>query len=241
MRTARRILFIVVLVCAAQVAAADPTEDTPDSEVNPQSGYIETVDPVQSGSNQDLRYVIDHGISSSVFLISNDPAPDQRPRMRLAPNGDSWVVWWRDETVDTVLFRKRSYSTGSWASERVLSASSESSRDPVVAYDGSSAWVAYAFDDTDGTAVGVNKAVDEPDPISDRVKLAEPEFGGELDVLILTESGHLWVTWVDSSSDVGWCEYDYGSETWSSPTYESYATDSVEDARERVRSSVIGN
>lgn len=44
-----------------------------------------------------------------------------------------------------------------------------------------------------------------------------------------------------SSTDVGWSEYDYTGESWSTASYESYAEDTVADARSRIRSTVLGN
>jgi hypothetical protein len=49
------------------------------------------------------------------------------------------------------------------------------------------------------------------------------------------------ITWVDSSTNVGWVQYNYTNQTWSLTTDESYASDSVTAARGRIRSKVLSN
>jgi hypothetical protein len=59
--------------------------------------------------------------------------------------------------------------------------------------------------------------------------------------MIQAESGKLWVTWVDSSSHVGWVQYDYTLESWSGVSVESYASETVADARGRIRTEVLAD
>ena len=47
------------------------------------------------------------------------------------------------------------------------------------------------------------------------------------------------MTWVEDGDEVGWSEYDGGTGAWSLPGYESYAFDSVQDARDRIRSQLV--
>lgn len=215
--------------------------DPPDSAVNPQSGNIEIVDPVWAATNQDINYVINGGPIRNIETAADDPLDDRNPRMVIASNGDAWITWWRDDDTDAVLVRRRHYSDGTWDNERVLSSGTESSRNPAIADDGTDRWVAYEFDDGNETTIAVSLIIDEPDPISVRTALANTSYTESRDVLIHVESGNLWVTWIHSSTDVGWVEYDDGSESWSTAGYESYAQDSVVDARDRVRNAVVAN
>lgn len=59
--------------------------------------------------------------------------------------------------------------------------------------------------------------------------------------MIHADSGNLWVTWIDSTDDVGWVEYDRVSETWSAAAYEPYSPDTVADARGRIGVTVLSN
>ena len=227
---------LVVFLIAGNLTLSDP----PASAVNPQSGDIEIADPTWSGTSRDIDYVIDaqNGEKPDVYNVTDDPQDDHRPQLVIASNGDAWVTWWRDDTLDRVLVRKRHFSDGSWDDERVLSDSGESSRNSTIVHDGTDAWVAYEFDDQSNTGIAVAITVDEPDPVGIRVVLATTEFGGEVDAMIHAAQGHLWTTWVDSATDVRWAEYDYASQTWGFPTFESYAQDTVEDAVDRIRSAV---
>jgi len=241
----KRRLRLLVTLLTVSLAVAGPmaleTEDPPDSEVNLESGNIETVDPFLDGTNQDIRYVIDRGmiLNPKITTIADDALDDRHPQLTISQDGDAWVVWWRDDTTDGILVRKRDFATGSWDNERLLSESTESSRNPAMVYDGVNPWVAFEFDDGMETGIGVSMVIDDPDPISIRADVAGTDFAGNVDVMIQAETGKLWVTWVDSSSDVGWAEYDYTSETWGLPSYESYANDTVLDARGRIRTAVL--
>ena len=227
---------LVVFLVAGNLTLSDP----PASAVNPQSGDIEIADPTWSGTSRDIDYVIDAGSAKwpDVYTVTDDPLDDHRPQLVIASNGDAWVTWWRDDTLDRVLIRKRHFSDGSWDGERVLGDLGESSRKPTIAYDGTNAWVAYEFDDQSSTGIAVSIVIDDPDPVGIRTVLATSEFAGAVDVTIHAEAGHLWTTWVDSATAVAWAEYDYASETWGLPAFESYAQDTVGDARDRIRSAV---
>jgi hypothetical protein len=230
-------LGIVSTLIAGSALATDP----PSSSTNPLSGQIETADPVWSGSNYDISYVVYSGIQSSpdIETVSSDPLDDRRPRLAHAPSGDSWVTWWRDDDTDRVLVRKRTHSSGAWSSERTLSDTDEHSRNPFIVHDGSQTWVVYEEDDAAGTDIIVAVITDEPDPIEIRT-VATTDHDGAVDVMAHTDSGQLWVTWIDSSTEVGWSKYDEATETWSLPVYESYASDHVTAARLRIRETVLG-
>jgi hypothetical protein len=236
------ILSLIVLFLSGShdfVLASDP----PDSQTNPQTGFVETTDSYLDQTRFNIRHAIDPGggIAKTTAVVSSSALDDHGARLVISSAGDTWVVWWRDDDKDGIFARKRSYSTGTWTNEGQISNGNEGSRHPEVVYDGTSPWVAYEYDDAGDTAIAVSVIFDNADPVGNRVRLASTSYAGDVDVIPHFESGHLWVTWVDSGTYVGWCEYDDQAETWSSPTYESFASDSVEDARERIRGSVVGD
>ena len=224
------------LFLAAALVVADP----PDSAVSPVDGSIQIAHPTWSGTSRDIDFVIDSGAGEwpQVYNVTDNPLDDHRPRLAIASNGDAWVVWWRDDTVERVLVRKRHESDGSWDAERVLSGS-ESSRNPTLAYDGTSAWVAYESDAQPNRSVSVTIIIDDPDPIGVATTLGTSAYAGVLGVNISANQGHLWTTWIDSNTHVAWAEYDYASDTWALPSFESYAQDSIKDALGRIRGLVV--
>ncbi len=234
-RVAAGFAISLILACFL-VFASDP----PDSKTNPQSSYIETTDSHVVGSQYDLRLTITTENGPVVYSFGSAAFDDNGPRLAISSGGDTWVVWWRAASTDQVLIRKLTYATGNWSSERLVSDSDEGSRHPEIVYDGATPWVAYEFDaEGGGTSIAVNGIKEDPIPIGFRTLLRTTSYAGDTDVLAYYESGHLWVTWVDSASNVGWCEYDYGTTGWSSPSFESYANDSVAAARGRVRTAVL--
>ena len=234
-----RRFFAHGLVVFFTFAGAALAENLPDSALNQQSGAIEIAYPTWSGSNLDIDYVVNSGNGLEVFHVTTHPLDDLRPRLAVAPDGDAWIAWWRDDATDQVLIRRRHFAAGIWDAERVISTGDESSRNPAVTYDGTDAWVVYEVDAPGGnTGVVVRIVIDEPDPVGVQVVLAETDFDTP-DVKIHSEQGQLWVTWVDSVTEVGWSRYDYQNETWSLPSFESYLQDSVADARDRIHQQIV--
>jgi hypothetical protein len=135
--------------------------------------------------------------------------------------------------------RKRAHG-GAWAPERLVSDPSQSSKKPHIVHDGATAWVAYEHVSGSGTGIAVGKVIDGPDPILP-VTIATTSFAGAAEVRVHTASGRVWVTWVDSGTEVGWSAYDAEGSTWSAPETESYAQDSVSAARGRIESHVLSN
>ena len=225
---------VVACLLGTPLLAVDP----PDSEINPQSGHVEITDTTRQSDNSDVRHTVDPGggLARSGFNVTSNGLDDLSPRLTISADGDTWIVWWRDDTIDKVLARKHTFSTKTWSDETLVSGVSESCRNPEIAHDGTNAWVVFECDDGDDTVITVNAIDDDPNPIVVR----NTEHDGNLDSLIHLEAAVLWVTWVDSASDVGYSTYDDGTKSWSLPGYESYAADTVEDARERIRSALIG-
>lgn len=234
-----RVLSTLILFGALTALAADP----PDSRINPQSGAIETVDTTPSGGASGVRHTTtaSSGQPRLVVQLTNPTVDDNAPRIAISTAGETWVTWWRSSTPSQVFARSRSYGSGTWATERRISVASEDSRSPEIAHDGSTAWIAYEIPGTNVTSIAVAGGTDNPDPWTARLVLATTGFSGDPDTTIDVVSGHLWVTWVDSTTQVGWCEYDYAAQSWSAPSYVSYASDSVNDARERIRTAVLGS
>ena len=234
-----------VLGLVASAWAVTPNLDPPDSQENVVSGAIETADTPWSGTNYDIRHVTAAGAGHPqvITTLSNDSHNDFGAHLAISSvNGDSWVAWWRDLTTDQVLVRKRNQATGAWASERVQSVSSEGSRRPSLAFDGSHAWIAYEATGTGGATILKAKVIDDdPAPFLAATVVATTAYTGTVQARIQAESGRVWLNWVDSATEVGWCRYDSGTAAWAAPAFESYASDSVDAAEERIRSSVLAN
>lgn len=243
MRICRRHFGVVVLCSSLSLIGARALADElPDSEVNPQTSDIESVASVDNSGNRDIRYVVDPGQGGpkTIEVLTTSTSDDLSPRIGIEPDGDSWLTWWRDGATDEVLFRGRDHSTGTWSNESVVSSTGEDSRSPALVLDPNSAWIAYEIETSIGTDIAVVPLeLDDPLPFPGRVIVDSTSYGGDVDVTLHAEAGRLWLTWVNSGDEAAWSEFDYSTDSWSATDYESFATDSVAAARERIRQSIL--
>jgi hypothetical protein len=234
--------ILAVLSASSLGLAAAQASDPPASRLNPRTGHVETVDTVRDGDHDEVRHTVDDGSSKPESeLITSSTDDDRHPRIAISSSGDAWVVWYRDSTIRLVLARKHSHDTGTWSSERLLSDATEPSSFPVVAHDGIRAWVAFEIDDGADTGIAVNAIVDEPDPLSLRTLIATTSHGPDRDLQLHHDAGNLWVSWIDSTTEIGWSEFDHVLGEWSAVERESYVADTVDEARTRIRNAVLAN
>ena len=214
--------------------------DPPDLRINAVSGLIETVDATWSGSNYNVRHtqVTSAGQQTLSSLLTANAANDVDPRIAIAPNGDVVVAWWRDLATDALVYRRRSFASGAWGVERAAGVAAESNSHARVVYAGDTPWVAYQIQNARTRSVGAQIIDDDPEPI--RSIVATTSYSGDLDIQLNAESRHLWVTWIDNASNVGYAEFVYEKQLWSLPAQEPLAADSVSAARSRIRGRVLG-
>jgi len=98
-----RACFVAVACAACCLVSAG--SDPPDSELNPVSGKIETIDTSTDAGNHDVRFVSDpgDGYTRATFMVTADPLDDLGPRLSVTNGGDTWVVWWRDGEIDVTV------------------------------------------------------------------------------------------------------------------------------------------
>ncbi len=236
------------LLCAAVLAVApvlNAAESSPPvSTINPVTGAIETVDDPWLAQNFEVRHVINRGEGLPLLVknVSENPADDLAPRLAVdSITGDTMVVWWRADAVPSVLCRRRLQETGAWGPVLVQSDPSVPSRRPSVAFDGSRMWVAYEHESNGAISVSVQIIDDEPTPFIHAQTVATSITSGTAGPEVLSDSGHLWVSWIHDATLVGWIEYDFATENWSNPSFEPFSSDSVAEARSRIRSTVLSD
>lgn len=226
-----RVSYVLLVWALGSFALAD---EAPDLELNPVTGFLESVD-IATGAGHRVRHVVDKGQGGGRTSSYASSSAARSPRIAIRSTGESWVVWWEDAATDRVLYARRNPDTGAWTTEAVLSASGEDSQYPEIVHNGSTAWVAYQVASGTSTSIEVRSVIDDPEPID---VIATTTFTGDVDVLVHAESNHVWVTWVDSASYVGWSERQ--SSAWATAQYQSYAGSTVEAARAAIRATVLG-
>jgi len=228
-----------VVATISLAAGAPPLVDPPDVELNATTGLIETVDSAWAGSNYNVRFTeaTVAGELRTTSALTSHAANDLDPRISCSAKGDLVVVWWRDLSTDAVMFRSRAPQSALWAPERALGIASESASRPRIVQVGDKAWVAYQIQKSASRCVGAQVIDDDAEPM--RSIVATTTYGGNLDIQITYESGHLWITWIDSSSRVGYSEFNPTTLLWSPVAVESYAPDSIAAARARIRGRIL--
>ena len=243
----RRLIPFLVTAALTTGAAAlvAPIAEPPDSLGNTVSGAIETADTPWSGASYDVRHVINPGGGRPqiIKILTTDSRNDLGPRLAVNPvTGDSWVAWWRQGSIDQVIVRKRVNATGMWSPELVQSVATESSRRPSIAFDGGRGWIAFeAGVPGEQTRLEAKVIEDEPAPFGAFTVVATTSYTGAVDAHIHAEYGRVWLSWVDSETEIGWCRYNPSSSSWGVSRFEPYDIDSVAEARARIQSIVLSN
>jgi hypothetical protein len=235
-RTAIALLLVLLAAASASALADDSFTAT-----NPSTGQTESVwaASAQNGASSEVFFSVLEGAgwTPSEQLTSNTTG-DQNPHLAFSPQGGQRVTWWNDGSVDTVMVRSKDASAGSWGEPVLVSDGIEDARHPRAAVFGGATFI--AFEGVPGT--GPRKVIvgkwDDPGPIP-LTLIGVASRSNPLSVRINSESGRLWVDWVDSGTLLGWSEYVNGA--WASVLHEAYSGPSdLSAARERIRSQVIG-
>jgi hypothetical protein len=232
--------FWAVIAVAGWACSAAFAVDPPDLRINVLSGLIETVDATWSGANYNVRYTVMNGAGqqSGSILLTTNSANDLDPRISISTAGDAYVAWWRDTAANVIVFRRHTYATQAWSAEIPVGIATESNSRPRLAYgpDGHLN-VAYQIQSKKSKSVAAQIIDDDPEPM--RAIVATTTNMGDLDIQIQAVSGHLWITWIDTSQRVGYSEFVYEKGMWSVPSYQSYAIDSVATARARIQALIV--
>lgn len=232
----RRVIGLFFITLAAPLAWA---EDPPDMEVNPVTGYIESVDSA-AAENYKIRFIEDPGPGHNPTFALISGSSSKNPRLAIDGDGSSWVAWWLDGPSPEVFIRTRDPLTGTWSLPLLVSGAGEDALYPEIVHDGFSAWVAYEIRFDRWTSIGTVNIIDDIEPVGLRSVVGTTEFAGDRDVLIHAEDGKVWTTWVDSATEVGWSQYDAASGVWTATAYESYAGSDVAAARAAISAIVLG-
>ena len=208
--------------------------------LNPSTGRTESVwSAVPLGGSSEVFFSVLQGSGwSPSEQITSNSLPDQQPQVALTSQGDRKLVWWRNDTVDVVLFAEKSASGGWWSTPVQVSDGQEDARSPQVAVFGATTFAAYEGVPTSGYRKVIVGKQDGPDPWP-LTQVATSSQVSALYIQLHSDSGHLWVEWVDSAIQLGWSEYLSGS--WGTAEYETYGgADDIASGRGRIRSRVLG-
>ncbi len=235
--------LLVVLAAGLSLAAVALASDPPSSGVNPATGFIEVADATWDGTHWHVRHVVNPGNGQlpQVTTLTAGATDNAAPQIAISPTGGTWVTWWRAGSPDQVFYRRRSTSNGTWSSEALVGSVDTAARKPSLAFDGSTPWFAYEIGTAPTRSVVAAQGGNDPEPLPSWTVLRQTSSTADLQVMVHAESGHLWVTWIDSATQVGWCEFDHNLAQWTTAAFDSYANDSVTASLARIRSAALNH
>lgn len=227
-------LLGIGLLCSPALAS-----DPPDSEVNPLTGAVETLDSTWTGSSWDIRHTLVPVTGPTVTAtLASTSADELAPRIAIEPDGRTVAAWWREGSEGDVLIRVRPTSSSSWDPVRGLEAAGEDARRPELLVHGGEVWTVFEIAGSGGASVVVGVIADEPDPLGGRTIVGTGVNSPDPDPQLHAEAGQLWVTWVQDGNSLGWSQLG-GSGTWGSTQFTSMAGVGADGARATVRASIL--
>ena len=184
------------------------------------------------------------GAWTAPVVISSDPGDDLDPRWWQDATGTIHAVWWRhgaDGANDSVLYARRISGAPGFTTEELVSLSSESARAPslVVRPDGT---VLVGYETDAGGGLKNIQVASKATLLSafQPVVLASTPFPEATTPEAERTSSHVWTTWIDSPTRVGYSELING--IWSTPAFETYSSpEDLGRARMRIQSEVLSH
>jgi hypothetical protein len=237
----RIVIRSAFLALVAALAGFTPARAEWYVSVNPQTGAPQVLwsAPVE-GAGTEAVYVsrLKQGAWTPALSFVASSYADESLSAATTPAGELDVVWSTTESTGRVLLRALPDPDGEWGPEVEISDASEPSEAPCVVTHAGGLWIAWQIVSPSGSRsirCGKLEGVGNIERwlVADSPTVEDPGVG------LHSENGHLWVDWIDSTTQLGASEYLDGS--WQTTTFEPYAgADDVDAARGRVRARVLG-
>ncbi|MDQ7087770.1 MAG: hypothetical protein Q9Q13_07920, partial [Acidobacteriota bacterium] len=214
---------------------------------NPVTGNLEKVWAENDGHDYEIHWAEQvSGVWTHETTLTSNTTDDTCPGLAINGDGASAVVWRESGTNGRVYYRARQKVGSDWVWQSSAVAVSDGTADasrPWVAWETTTPWVGWH--EVDGAGSIYLRAGEGPSPWPTGFtvdEVATTSFNGELAVQIHAESGHVWIDWIDSSTRLGWSEWDASSGLWGAVQHEDYSGSSqIPVARQAIRSTVLGS
>jgi len=229
------VAVLAVMMCLPTIIIATPwcIVDNP-ANSNPEAAWSNS-----TGGSSDILYSYLDGASwAEEVAIAEDGANGVSPSIVIDGSGNRTITWETSDSPARIKASSKSYSGGSWGAPVVMSDTGESSRAPSAAMFDGYVWVAYEVVPSSGGRI-VKVAKEGPGGSVPRSTIHNTSSTDPLDVHLHSESGHLWVEWIDEAGVLGWSELV--DDEWT--TMDTQSFESEEDlklARDTVRVTVLG-
>lgn len=198
--------------------------------VNPLSESPEGVSTATSGGVSTVYYsCLNGGEWDPATTLSTAGSADTTPILAFNSDGRRNAVWVSSD--DEVILRRLAPLGTSWSSEVLVSDSSDVTASPSAAVLSTDVFVAYEVLASGARKVVVAKI--DPGSGVERTLVATASTDAPLAIQVHSDSGNLWLEWVDSESEMGYAVFEDG--TWDKVDYEGYSEPAdIESARRRI-------
>lgn len=239
MRTPREVRYLAALVVAVHLSSASAV-DSWSIATNPHSSTTEAVWGSPGGGESSpgvfFASLVNNAWSASTELGSSFHE-GSLPALGHTASGDRKVVWGTAESIPRILLRSQAYAGGSWSSDVVVSDPDVGAINPSLRMVGNTAYVAYESVGSSERALAVSQI--DPGGGVERVYVATSTAAGTAAPILHYVDSTLWLDWIDSDTEIGYCAIVDGEP--GAISYESYSGSSdIADARGRVQDYVLG-
>ncbi len=242
-----RVSLLLLLVSLFSLLSPVQADTQAAIATNPETGRVEKVWPEWDGNDYEIHWAehINGEWAHEAVLTDND-VDDVAPHLSHNAGGATAVVWKQGGTVSRIYYRARKQVSGTWTwqsaatpiSGTTYNASApwicfDSSGDPFVAYreTGSGSSTRVMSGGGDGT--------DPWDPGFAPVLVSTTSYTDNLHLSVRAETTHVWVDWVDSSTQLAYSEWDTTNGSWGTLASENYSGASdIQPGKERIRSAI---
>jgi hypothetical protein len=201
---------------------------------NPEAAWSNT-----AGGSSDILYSYLNGASwTEEVAVADDGANGVSPAIVIDGSGNRTIAWETSDSPARIELSSKPYSGGSWSSPVIVSDTDESSRAPSTAIFNGDAYIAYEVVPSSGGRL-VKVARDDGQGNYPRTTVRTTSSTNPLDSRIHSESGHLWVEWIDEAGVLGWSEYVH--DEWTAMDTQSFESEKdLNLAHDLVRVTVLG-
>lgn len=188
---------------------------------NPQTGHAERATAVSDGHDLEIEWSEQIGSNwSQPTLLSQNLVDDSCPQLAFSAAGATGSTWREAGATGRVVYAARIQSGGAWVWQLPAIYISDGANDasgPSLAFVGNQPWLAWHEIGSSGSTkimVAGGEGL-EPWPTAfNRFELGSTNFTGPVAVGVQRESGHLWVTWVQSATELRYRERDLSNGVW---------------------------
>ena len=213
----------------------------PTFEINGVTYEVECAFTINQSGERELAFSETvNGVWNQIsVLTATTGVHEEDPAITSTPSGGSKIVFWRNMPASEIWMVERTSSAAAWSVPHKVSASSDPASYPSTAMAFGKVHIGYEVTRADGTKdiIVAGRLDNNPAASFQPEVIAHIGYTGKADVEVESHGAHLWVSWIQSATQLGWSSWQGG--IWSPVQFENYSSQSgIEDTRNLIRREV---